>query len=214
MQEQWRTASSWQTEQRKRTTSEKVDGERLDATAPTQVDARMRRWDRKEEVRGREEQRLAVTFQQPYRSPQTRPPNISPVRRTLSVPEDLQESRSLLTHTHITHSQAGGWPCDHACSFIDMARHLFSERVSPKSAPRPPERWRVMENGLILSGLCGCRDEGGKEPCRQGGMNTSKWRRVETETNPNNDRESEQSASPCSGLETEKKKRALKEIRF
>lgn len=39
-------------------------------------------------------------------------------------------------------------------------------------------------------------------------MNTSKWRRAEIETKPNNDRESEQSVSPYSQLETEKKKSA------
>lgn len=39
-------------------------------------------------------------------------------------------------------------------------------------------------------------------------MDTSNWRRVENETNPNDDGESEQSASPSSGLETEKIKSA------
>lgn len=41
-------------------------------------------------------------------------------------------------------------------------------------------------------------------------MNASKRRRVETETNPNNDGEWEQSVFPSSGLETERQKKERK----
>lgn len=51
------------------------------------------------------------------------------------------------------------------------------------------------------------RDRGGKRTLSPGRMNASKRRRVETETNPNNDGEWEQSVFPSSGLETERKKK-------
>lgn len=142
-----RTAYSRRTEQGKRTAgkSEQVrPDERLNANTDEGARVKVCEGTEKRKRRGGEEKEAGSNFhhcgQQPCRSPQTGPPTVSPVRSTLSVPEDLQESRSLLTlrsiHTH-THSLLGGHVTTLA-SLIDMGRRLLSEQVSPESAPRAP----------------------------------------------------------------------------